>query len=108
MATARPRPTRNPAQVTLLSEGATVSQIHLSPAEVEIEQKNSMGHLINTITVHLPPREMDRLLNGGAQAVDFLKDAVDNYEDDLSADFVKGVKAAMEILTGKKDLEDYL
>ena len=60
------------------------------------------------LIIDLSNEEMNRLMGGGAELVQFTRDQIDNYEDDVSEEFAKGYRAALEVLMGDKVLEEYL
>lgn len=89
--------------VYIVSEEMPTMQI--LPEEVNI---TTDAMVAPTIQIKLGKHEINRLLGGGAEMVQFARDQISNYDEDLSADFVAGYKAALEVLLGHKVLEEYL
>lgn len=105
-------PQKAAVQVAIFSSEESNGHIITSyPKDVLYTTKDVAGTMVGTLEIDLPAGELKRIL--GAEALsqpptDFLKDAIANYEEELPQDFVRGLRAALEVLEGNKDLEDYL
>lgn len=88
--------------------GDGMHSIRLLVDELDYKTASAAGGTAHMVSAKLSSGEMNRLMGGGAEMVQFMRDQMDNYEDAFSKDFTAGFRTAIEVLMGKQTLEDLL
>lgn len=95
-------------QVLLTIKAEDNRSLRLSPTSVSLMAEAVLG--MKTMEITLSDEEFTAKLmtKDNQEQLQFLRDQLENYSEDLSKDFAAGVLAAISIFKGEKFLEDYL